>query len=181
MPKEPPVSDEDSALFRAAVSGAKRLRGDKRVTAPRKRTPPQPRFTEADEREVLDELAAARPDPDLETGDELSWRRPGVQLGVMRKLRRGQYHVERQLDLHGLRVTEARKLVSEFLADAAGRGLGCVRIVHGKGRGSTRRIPVLKQHVGAWLMRSDKVLAFASARPEDGGTGAVLVLLRRKR
>lgn len=181
MADDPPISDDDAAAFRAAVADVQRLRDDRRVRTLRKPPAPRPRFTEADEREVIDELGTARPDPDIETGDELSWRRDGVQHTVMRRLRRGHYHVERQLDLHGLRVEEARRYVAAFLTDAVAQGFGCVRIVHGKGLGSKQRVPVLKQHVSGWLMHSDKVLAFASARPEDGGTGAVVVLLRRQR
>jgi DNA-nicking Smr family endonuclease len=97
----------------------------------------------------------------------------------MRKLRRGQFSSRAELDLHGLRSEEARRTVAEFLHAARERNLRCVRIIHGKGRGSGARGPVLKQKLGSWLRQRSEVLAFCSARPADGGSGALYVLLGR--
>ena len=99
----------------------------------------------------------------------------------MRKLRRGQYAIEAQLDLHGNTVPEARERVSTFLRDMQTQGKRCVRIIHGKGKSSEGKLPVLKGKVNAWLQQWDQVLAFCSARPNDGGTGAIYVLLRSNR
>jgi DNA-nicking Smr family endonuclease len=119
--------------------------------------------------------------PVIETGEELQFRRPGVQDQVFRNLRRGQYRRDAELDLHGLTAAEAALALDRFLAAAIGQGLRVLRIVHGKGRNSGNRGPVLKQLVSARLQRIDAVLAFASAREVDGGTGASLVLLRAGR
>jgi DNA-nicking Smr family endonuclease len=113
----------------------------------------------------------------LDTGDEISFRRPGIQNGVLRKLKRGEYRVEDVCDLHGLRVAEAKTALREFLAEALARRLRCVRIIHGKGHGSGTRGPVLKTAVNMVLRKTAPVLAFISARRVDGGTGAINVLL----
>ena len=113
----------------------------------------------------------------VETGDELTYRRNGVPEATLRRLRRGLYARRDELDLHGMNQAEARLAILGFLADAGQRGLRCVRIVHGKGRGSGNRGPVLKAAVNRWLRRHDAVAAFCSARRPDGGTGALYVLL----
>ena len=114
----------------------------------------------------------------LETDESLSWRRPELGLDVVRKLRRGVWALQGELDLHGLRVDEARSQLSLFLRDAQNRGLRCVRVVHGKGLGSPGRQPVLKDKVRRWLVQSDRVLAFVQARADEGGVGALVVLLK---
>lgn len=110
--------------------------------------------------------------------DPLSFRRPGVREQTLRQLRRGRYPIEDELDLHGLSQAAARDHLIEFIAQCSLEGRRCVRIVHGKGYRSGSRGPVLKIAVNTWLRRHSDVLAFTSARPIDGGTGAVYVLLR---
>ena len=117
---------------------------------------------------------------DMETGEELLFARDGLQHSVLRKLRRGQFSVAAELDLHGLRVEEARQELSHFLIHCRITHKQCVRIIHGKGNGSRRQQPVLKGKVNHWLRQRDEVLAFCSARPIDGGTGAIYLLLKRK-
>jgi DNA-nicking Smr family endonuclease len=114
----------------------------------------------------------------IETDDTLSWSRDGIGSDVVRKLRRGAWVIQDQLDLHGARRDEARIMVGEFLRDSVRRGLRCVRVVHGKGLGSIDRQPVLKGRVRRWLTQKEEVLAFCQARAQDGGSGAMLVLLR---
>lgn len=114
----------------------------------------------------------------LETDDALSFRRHGIGLDVVRKLRRGVWVLQDEIDLHGLRSDEARERVAAFLREAAQSGLRCVRVVHGKGHGSPGREPVLKAKVKSWLMQRSEVLAFTHARPADGGHGALIVLLK---
>ena len=114
----------------------------------------------------------------LDTDDGLSYRRSGVGPDVLRKLRRGAWAIQAELDLHGLRRDEARSRVGEFLREAEQSGLRCVRIIHGKGLGSPGREPVLKAKVRSWLVQREQVMGFVQARPADGGHGAVLVLLR---
>ena len=108
----------------------------------------------------------------------VSFRRPGVRTQVLRRLRRGLYPIEDELDLHGLTQTAARDSLAEFLAQNRNAGRRCVRIIHGKGYRSGARGPILKIAVDSWLRHHGDVMAFASARPIDGGTGAMYVLLR---
>lgn len=174
------MASDDTDSFRSLVGDVRPIRQDRVMPA---RRAPAPRATqrERDEREVVDALMTHEPDPEwLETGDELGFVREGLRPVILRRLRRGDYTVEDELDLHGLNVAGAREALAQFLAEARARGLRCVRIVHGKGRGSPGRLPVLKNKVALWLRRRDDVLAYGSARPVDGGTGAVYVLLRRR-
>lgn len=167
----------DARLFRDAVRGVKPLAGA--VPVPRRPKPrARARFTRADRAAVLKEsLAFESPDPALAGGEELVYQRPGVQAAVLRRLRRGEFRVEREIDLHGLTVAEAKHALRQFLIDALSARARCVRIVHGKGLRSGHRGPVLKSAVSALLRRTGAVLAYVSARPADGGTGAVYVLL----
>ena len=172
--------ESDVNLFREAVRDVKPLAPRVRARAvPAGRKPPaRARFTAADRAMVLVEsLSGLGPGDILDTGDEISFRRPGVQDGVMRKLRRGEYRVEDVCDLHGLRADEARDALRGFLAESLARRLRCVRIIHGKGMGSGPRGPVLKNAVNLILRKTGPVLAFTSARRVDGGTGAINVLL----
>jgi DNA-nicking Smr family endonuclease len=113
----------------------------------------------------------------LETDDGLSYCRAGVGADVLPRLRRGQWAIQRQLDLHGLTRDTARETLAQFVRQAARDGLRCVRIVHGKGHGSPGKTPVLKYKVRTWLVQKNEVMAFAQASAADGGHGAVLVLL----
>ncbi|HEY5754988.1 MAG TPA: Smr/MutS family protein [Steroidobacter sp.] len=173
--------DDDNLTFREAMRDVRRLRhADKRPpTAPK--PPPRARFTRADQKEVLREsLLPPSDEAMLATGDELSFRRPHISEAVLLKLRRGHYSVDAELDLHGMTGAEAKATMREFLTEAVNRRLSCVRIIHGKGRGSGPRGPVLKNVVNQWLQRIDNIQAFGSARQVDGGSGAVYVLLRVK-
>jgi DNA-nicking Smr family endonuclease len=169
---------EEKRLFRDAVRGVKRLRQSTQAPA-RPKPRPRARFARLDDLEVLREsLDAHTAELYGEAGDTLTFRRPGVQDSVLRKLRRGQYRVEAELDLHGLTVAQAKEALRDFLEGMFRAQARCVRIVHGKGLRSGHRGPVLKNAVNALLQRTDAVLAFCSARPVDGGTGAIYVLLR---
>ena len=113
----------------------------------------------------------------LETDDALSFRRRGIGPEVVRKLRRGVWAIQAQLDLHGLRREEAREALGRFLREAGRTGCRCVRVVHGKGHGSPGREPVLKGKVKSWLVQKNEVIAFTQARAAQGGAGALIVLL----
>ena len=181
MSKHVKLSTEEKALFRAAVADATPLRQQKTLP-PTPAPPPVPRQRELDEEQVLEDMLSDALDPaDLETGEELLYSRSGLQHSVLRKLRRGHYTVGGELDLHGMRVAEARQALSAFLQRALAEDTRVVRIIHGKGNGSLNKQPVLKGKVNHWLRQRIEVLAFCSARPVDGGTGAVYVLLRRGR
>jgi DNA-nicking Smr family endonuclease len=177
-----PMRDPDERdLFRAATRDVKPLPpAEKKPAAPK--PPAQARFTRADEREVLREsLLPAADEALLATGEELSFRRPHISETVLLKLRRGHYVIDAETDLHGLNAAQAKALLREFIAEAIARRMTCVRVIHGKGRRSGPRGPVLKNVVNHWLQRSDAVMAFGSARAVDGGSGAVYVLLRPAR
>ena len=142
--------------------------------------PPAPTQRVRNEREVL-EQSLSDTDPweaGFEAGDELNFLRDGLASDTLRKLRRGHWKIQSEIDLHGLTVAEARPALVEFLNDCLHQGLRCVRIIHGKGLGSKNQIPVLKRKVANWLMQRDEILAFCQARRTEGGGGAAVVLLR---
>ena len=114
----------------------------------------------------------------LEVDDQMSYRQPGIGADVLRKLRKGQWSIQAQLDLHGARREEAREQLGAFLREATRLGLRCVRVVHGKGLGSPGKTPVLKGRVQGWLVQKKEVLAFVQAKVSDGGAGALVVLLQ---
>ena len=173
------ADEDDKQLFREAVRDVRPIRAPARAAGARKPSA-RARFTRAERAAVLiDSLKAPTDDAGIETGEELSFHRPGVQDTVLRKLRRGQYRVEAEIDLHGLTLREARSELSAFLAECLARQVQCVRIVHGKGLRSGNRGPVLKGAVNRILQRTGPVIAFCSARRVDGGTGALYVLLSR--
>ncbi|MFZ4791685.1 MAG: Smr/MutS family protein [Candidatus Competibacteraceae bacterium] len=173
------LDPRDRELFRQTVGPVKPLRSDRVASIP-PHPAPIPRFTLADEQHVLSDGLSDHFEPaDPDTGDELYYRREGVQQAVLRKLRRGHFQIGPVLDLHGMTVAVARVALAAFLHAARRDGLSGVRIIHGKGNGSRHRGPVLKQKLNHWLRQRDEVLAFCSARPMDGGTGAIYVLLRR--
>lgn len=147
----------------------------------RKQPAPYPTQTRNDQRDVLRNLLTYNFDPvEYENGDELLFVRGGVRRNIFRKLRRGEYLVEQELDLHGHRVLQARETLAQFIRDARFHGRRCVRIIHGKGLRSPAKKSVLKQKVYHWLKQRDDVLAFCTARSFDGGTGAIYVLLKRR-
>jgi DNA-nicking Smr family endonuclease len=113
----------------------------------------------------------------LDTDESLSFCQPGIGRDVLRKLRQGHWVIQHELDLHGMRVEQAREAVNEFIIYARQQHYRCLRIIHGKGWGSKDRLPVLKDKVKGWLIQKEEVLAFCQARPSDGGAGAVLVLI----
>ncbi len=176
------ISDEERALFRAEVADVTPLPPEQRVEHQPRRRAPVPTMSRLDELQVIDELFSDEYHPlGVEAGEEIWFTRPGVQHHVMRKLRRGQYSVGGELDLHGLTVELARQELAAFLLDALDAGVRCVRVIHGKGRRSGGDGPVLKGKVDRWLRQRDEVLAYCSARRVDGGTGALYVLLRGPR
>nr|WP_306815331.1 Smr/MutS family protein [Limnobacter parvus] len=143
---------------------------------------PIARQRELDDESVLWESISDEMDVErfLETDDKLSYRRNGVGLEALKKLRKGKWVVQAQIDLHGLRSDEARTAVGEFLRSSVKHDIRCVRIIHGKGLGSIGKEPVLKEKVKRWLVQKDEVLAFCQAPPRDGGAGALLVILKAR-
>jgi len=168
------IDEDELALFREAVGDVVAQAGEK--TEPyRKKRPPRP-LNLSDGEKDGDELA----DLSIDTPEFFEFRRPGIQHRVYQDLQRGLIPPEDSLDMHGMRVTEARTAFARFLKGALQRGQRCIRIVHGKGRGSEDRQPVLKQKTFQWLQQKEAVLAFVTAPRWDGGSGATYVLLSRK-
>jgi DNA-nicking Smr family endonuclease len=170
----------DADLFRREIGAVAPLAVPPRASLPRNPPPPLPVQTRLDEEAVLHEAISDEFDPEvlLETDETLSYCRPGVSQEVVRKLRRGDWIVQAQIDLHGMRREEAREALAEFIRESVKRGLRCLRVIHGKGLGSIGKEPVLKGKVRAWLVQKSEVIAFCQARPHDGGAGAVVVLLQ---
>jgi len=180
MSAKKPISEEDLALFRDAVGEVKSVADDRIAPTPPRRSPPAARSAERDDRSVMAALLDELSDADfLETGEHLAYAQAGVQKSVVKKLRSGRYAVQSEIDLHGLTVAEAKTELGEFLVEAQQRRHLCVRVIHGKGLRNADGPPRLKPAVNAWLQRNRHVLAFCSARVQDGGTGAVYVLLKR--
>lgn len=178
-PRPPtPVTDDDARLFREAIGDVKPI--DPVEPAPSAPKPePLPLMFEADEAAVPGELLDMAFDPGLlEVGEELSYLRDGYPPKLLRQLKRGQYSIQDEIDLHQMNAATAQACITDFLAEAKHRGIRCVRIVHGKGLRSRAAGPVLKVLTDRMLRRRDDVVAFASARPMQGGTGAVVVLLK---
>ncbi|MCG6965391.1 MAG: Smr/MutS family endonuclease [Chromatiaceae bacterium] len=165
---------DDRSAFREAMADVDPIQ-EQRADPYRKRRRPEPLNLPVGD-EAQDDLA----DIVVETTEFLEFRRPGVQHRVFRDLQRGVIEAQASLDLHGLRVHEARPAFVRFLAQSLSAGRRCVRIIHGKGRGSGEQQPVLKQKTNQWLRQKDEVLAFVTAPRWDGGTGAVYVLLSGK-
>lgn len=175
----PTISEADLEAFRDAMQDVARIAPPDRVQHAPQRPAPIPQQTLNDEREVLVEsLSGGSWEATIEADGEMSFVRPGLSRQLLRQLRRGRWVIQDEVDLHGMTRETARHMTAEFLRNARGRGYRCVRIVHGKGLGSPNKEPVLKVKVRHWLMQRDEVLAFTPARPADGGTGAVVVLLK---
>jgi len=169
----------DANLFVDAVGPVRALGRHDRAQVPRARPEPQPRQREADERRAMREALSDEVDVEslLLTDDGLSFRRPGIGPDVPARLRRGQWALQAEVDLHGLTREVAREALVAFVREAHRRGQRCVRVVHGKGHGSPGRQPVLKEKVQRWLAQRSEVIAFAQASAAQGGAGALLVLL----
>jgi len=155
------------------------LRTGERVERPAKKPQPKARFSRADEKEALRESMQADIDTmESSNAESMRYQRQTVGRRTMRKLARGRFSVQAEIDLHGMTVGEAKPRLADFIENCARQRLLCVRVVHGKGLGSGQRGPVLKTSVNRWLRKWDTVLAFTSARQVDGGTGALYVLLQ---
>ena len=168
--------------FRKAMAGVAPIAVRRRHLPGAPPPPPVPVQSLRDERAALAEslLGPVSIDDALDSGEELAFLREGLPRQVLRRLRRGHWVVQADLDLHGMNRVTAAQAVAGFLRACAARGVRCVRIVHGKGLGSTNREPVLKAKLRKWLPLRDEVIAYCQAPAVHGGGGAVLVLLRPK-
>ena len=170
----------DAALFKRMVGAVHDIAQTDRVTLAPARPEPIPFRRQLDEQAALRESLSDEFDVEslLETDETLSWRRGELGIDVVRKLRRGVWALQGELDMHGMRTEEAREALITFLRQAHLKGWRCVRVVHGKGLGSPGKQPVLKDKSRRWLVQSERVLAFVQARADEGGVGALVVLLK---
>lgn len=177
MSKTKKPSREDIDLFRRSIGPVRKLGSD--TAAPHRRPPaPRPR-TDRNDGVQLDDPGfsdGSRGEP-VSASDTLYFARPGLQLRLLQRLRRGQLPVGAELDMHGMTLAIAQQEIIRFISRSRDQNIRCVRIIHGKGLGSFRRQPILKGKVMRWLVQRAEVLAFCQARPDDGGAGALLVLL----
>lgn len=172
--------NDDWGLFRESVGPVRRIHSSRAEGEPRL-PKAKPRMREADERRVLDELTQPRPfEHELESGEELLWLRPGLQKRVLTRLRRGHWRVQDEIDLHQMNTDAATRSIRSFVHESLLSGFRLVKIIHGKGLRSGPGGPRLKTVTARVLSRHSKVMAFASAPPTDGGTGAVYVLLEAR-
>ncbi|MFY2764204.1 Smr/MutS family protein [Arenimonas sp. MALMAid1274] len=179
--KPPTVSDEDAALFRESIDGVRPLPAPP-PPPERPRPAPEPRMQARDEAEALAQSRSpALMQATIDAAEALSYRRDEVPEAVLKTLRRGGYSLGGELDLHHLRAVEAERWLRNFLHESRAGGHACVRIIHGKGPRGDDGGSVLKALVDRMLRQRADVLAFASAPEAMGGTGAVLVLLARRR
>ena len=173
-----PVAAEDRALFLDAIGEVRRIetdRPDARAPAPA----PEPIQSRRDDAMVIEELLRPLPsslDPDA--AEPLRYLKNGIAPRILLKLGRGQYSVRDEIDLHQMTATVAKDAIARFLAECKARGHLCVKIIHGKGMRSKNDGPVLKALTDRLLRQRGDVLAFRSARWNDGGSGAVIVLLK---
>lgn len=177
------LAAQQKNLFLAAIGPVKPLHAASRALLAPTPPAPLPLQLERDEAAALQQSMSDEIDifSLLDTDDGLSYRQDGVGWDVIQKLRRGQWAVQQQIDLHGLRTEQARESLGQFIRDMHKLGVRCVRVIHGKGLGSPGKTPVLKTKVQKWLVQREEVLAFVQAPPNQGGAGALLVLLQGTR
>jgi DNA-nicking Smr family endonuclease len=170
----------EANIFRSSIGDVQVLKQPEKFHPTPKKPPPLPFKHIEDEQKALQESLSDEFDAGtlLESDENLSYTRPGVGIDVAKKLRQGAWVIQAQLDLHGMRRDQARDSLGEFLRKCLRSGFRCVRIIHGKGLGSINKEPVLKNKVRNWLIQKDEVIAFSQATAADGGSGALIVLLR---
>ena len=173
-------AEAERDLFQRAAGAVRPLPSHGKVHHVPEPPAPIPAQRQLDDQRVLREAISDEFDAStlLEVDEAMSFRRPGIGIDVARKLRRGHWSIQSEIDLHGLRTDDAREALAGFLREAVRQGLRCVRVVHGKGLGSPGKTPVLKGKVHSWLVQKKEVIAFVQARAAEGGSGALLVLLR---
>jgi DNA-nicking Smr family endonuclease len=186
-PAAPPLTADEEDLFLTEMAGVQRLDPVARERASAPPPPPaKPRAARDDEAEayarLCDLVEGDGPFDIADTQEYIEGTAPGIDRRLLRRLRHGEYAVQAHVDLHGLTTDEAKVRVQAFVQAARTASQRCVLIVHGRGLNSKDHIPVLKERLQVWLTRgrlARQVLCFATARPCDGGAGAVYVLLRR--
>lgn len=170
--------DSELALFRAVMHDVAPLTATDKVILRKPNVPPIPRSCKTFQEDIPQDALSDHIIVEIAQGDNWSFVRPGMSHQTLRRLRRGHWQIQGNLDLHGFTRDQARQELSVFLDMCIQKKFRCIRIIHGKGLGSKNREPVLKTRIGNWLMQRMEVLAFCQAKPEDGGSGAILILLK---
>ncbi|MCW8899168.1 MAG: Smr/MutS family endonuclease [Gammaproteobacteria bacterium] len=182
---ETQISEEDHQFFREEVSDVRPLKSDKRIETVKKPHSPQPQRNQQllnTENQTDSEMMSDPVDlGEVKIEDSLFFARSGIQQKVQRRLRRGELPIEDELDLHGYTVIEAKVALQNFIRECKLQHKRYVRIIHGKGYRSEQNVPILKTHVAHWLPQHADVLAYSSALPADGGTGALYIILKAVR
>lgn len=176
--KDSIVREEDINLFHEAMRDVSPLPTVDRIVVRDTTASTIPHREIRHEEQVSSNALSDHVAVDLEVGDSWNFMRSGISPQTLKRLRRGYWRIQNELDLHGLTRDEARQALSVFLDRCGQQGMRCVRIIHGKGLSSRNREPVLKTRIGNWLMQRADVLAFCQAKPEHGGGGALLILLK---
>ena len=171
--------NRDHNIFREAMSGVTPLNHDKAYHEAEKPGAKRIKHETDEEFVINDPLSDELEVTEVDAAETLSFCRAGIQKSVFRKLRSGNYRISDELDLHGFTIKQAKQILVYFLQEAVQFESCCIRIIHGKGHRSGNKKPVLKTQVNHWLSEHERVLAFHSAKPSDGGSGAVYVLLKR--
>jgi DNA-nicking Smr family endonuclease len=179
MSKKDEISIEEQALFRQAMRGVKRIAVPSIVAAPPKRYPLRKKPRLVPEEQPLAPYSDFEKECPVSGTDMLEFSRSGLQDKILRKMRRGQYNVEAELDLHGMTAAGAKETLFRFLESCRQGGIRHVLIIHGKGRDISK--PVLKNKLNNWLRQLDQILAFCSATAKDGQSGAMYVLLKNEK
>ena len=177
-PENEITDGEDKRLFRDSMRDVTPIATSDKIDHTHKLTPPAPHKIRQAEQSTPKGSLSDYTSLEIAPGDEWSFLRPGLSRQTLRRLRRGYWGIQAHTDLHGFTRDEARSELAAFLDSCNKNNYRCVRIIHGKGLSSKNRKPILKTRIGNWLVQHDNVLAFCQARPEDGGSGAVLVLLK---
>lgn len=187
--KKPPqnkeLSEDERQSFLAEVADVRPLSSDKRYEEVKNKPSPKPRssqhYSESEQSSNDNVLSDPVDLRDAAVDDVLFFARAGIQQKAQKKLRRGELPIEEELDLHGYTANEAKIAIQDFLYECKRQHIRYIRIIHGKGYRSEQKIPVLKTHIAYWLPQLNDVLAFSSALPKDGGTGAIYVILKSSR
>ncbi len=169
------LSEQDANLFRQTIGNVKSVDNNSVLLTQGKKPKPVPRSQLEDQKERFKDTPVI--EQQLRAEDSLSFLITGLQKSVLKKMRRGHFGLDAELDLHGLNSREAKRQLQHFLHDCVEDGCRCIHIIHGKGYRSNDGLPILKNNLNVWLRQHPDVQAFCSAAPKDGGTGAVLVLL----
>lgn len=176
MAKKPHISSEEKQLFLDSMKGVHPFKQDKINPAKSKKKiikrPPVEPISADEEWHDINEYPMAKPN------DPLLYRKPGIQDNIMRKLKRRQFPIQAKLDLHGMIASKAKQALYQFIEQAYAMHCRCVLVVHGKGYSAKNEYPILKNNVNHWLRQSPHVVAFCSAQDNEGGTGALYVLIK---